>query len=205
MRFHYGEIPKAADFDPGVEGWESIREPGPLLLNLLSIPTAILLLSLTIWLMMVAGGGEALVIWQESAIESASSPFLPILAIVILSIPVHELMHALAHPHYGLSSNSILGLWLSRGLFYAHYEGEMSRNRFLMILAFPYLILSLLPIASIALIGLAAPATVPTYLAVAALINSILVSGDAVGFVLLLSQVPSAAVVRNKGWRSYWR
>ena len=43
-------------------------------------------------------------------------------------VVVHEGIHALVHPMAGLSPHSILGFWASLG-FYAHYDGEMSRNR----------------------------------------------------------------------------
>jgi hypothetical protein len=205
MRFHYGEIPKASSFDPEAEGWASIREPSPLLLNLLAVPVAFLMAGLTIGLLSLAHEGSPLVIWLLGEGDSSTNPMLLILAVILGSIPVHELVHALTHPHFGLSSESILGLWLSRGLFYAHYEGEMSRNRFLAILAMPFLILSLLPVAIIAFIGSSAPMSMQGYLSIVALTNSILASADAVGFALLLSQIPSAAVVRNKGWKSFWK
>lgn len=205
MRFHYGEIPKVESFDPEVDGWASIREPSPLLMNGLAIPAAFLMCGLTIGLLSLAGEGGPPPILRPSEVESASLSFLLILAIILISIPLHELVHALAHPHFGLSSNSILGLWLSRGLFYAHYEGEMSRNRFLAILALPFLILSMLPVI---IVGFAGPSTstrILGYLVIVALVNSLLASGDAVGFGLILSQIPSSAVVRNKGWKSFWK
>jgi hypothetical protein len=205
MRFHYGAVPEPATFHPEAQGWASIREPGPLLLNVLALPTALLMLGLTIGLLLLAWEGGPPTILRDSAAESTTSPLLLILGIILLSIPVHEVVHAVTHPHFGLSSNSILGLWLSRGLFYAHYEGEMSRNRFLAILAMPLLVLSLLPVAIIAFIGSSAPTMVPGYLVIVALVNSALSSGDAVGFALILGQIPSSAVVRNKGWDSFWK
>jgi hypothetical protein len=160
---------------------------------------------LTIGLLSLAHEGGPLFIWHLSEGDSSTTPMLLILAIILGSIPVHELVHALTHPHFGLSSESILGFWLSRGLFYAHYDGEMSRNRFLAILAMPFLILSLLPVAIIAFIGSSAPMSMPSYLGIVALTNSMFASGDAVGFALILSQIPSAAVVRNMGWKSFWK
>jgi hypothetical protein len=205
MRFHFGAIPEAVGFEPEDEGWLGIREPRPLFMNVLALPVAFLLVSLTNGLLSLAWEGGPVVILLSSEVESAPPTFLLMVAILFLSIPAHELAHALTHPHFGSSSKSILGLWLSRGLFYAHYEGEMSRNRFLAILAMPFLILSLLPVAIIALIGSSVPITFPRILVIVALVNSVLASGDAVGVALLLSQIPSAAVVRNKGWKSFWK
>ena len=205
MRFHYGAIPEPDVFQPEAQGWASIREPSPLLMNVLAIPTALLMFALTIGLLLLAWEGVPAAIWSDSEIESTSSPFPLILAIIFLSIPTHELVHALTHPNFGSSSKSILGLWLSRGLFYAHYEGEMPRNRFLAIFAMPFLILSMLPVTIVVLIGSSVPTTLPRYLVFVALVNSILSSGDALGFALMLSQIPNSAVVRNKGWKSFWK
>jgi hypothetical protein len=47
-------------------------------------------------------------------------------------------VHALVHPMAGRSPHSILGFWSSLG-FYAHYDGEMSRNRLVAILLMPLL------------------------------------------------------------------
>jgi hypothetical protein len=205
MRFHYGAIPEADDFEPEDEGWLGIREPNPLILNFLAVPAAILMAGLTIGLLSLVYEGGPLVIWRSDDGDSSTTQGLLILAVIFGSIPVHELVHALTHPRFGLSSESILGFQLSRGLFYAQYEGEMSRNRFLAILAMPFLILSLLPVAIMAFIGSLAPMSMPSNLGLAALINSIYASADAVGVALLLSQIPSAAVVRNKGWKSFWK
>lgn len=205
MRFHYGEIPEVGDFAPEAEGWLGIREPSPLLLNLLAVPTAVLMAGLIIGLLSLMYAGGEVVIWRSGEGSSSTSQVVLILAIVLASIPVHEFVHALTHPHFGLSSKSILGFWLARGLFYAHYEGEMSRNRFLVILAMPFLILSMLPVAIMALIGFLAPSEVPGNLGFVAIVNSLFAAGDALGFAVVLSQIPSAAVVRNKGWKSFWK
>jgi hypothetical protein len=205
MRFHYGEIPEVGDFEPAEEGWLGIREPSPLLLNLLAVPTAFLIAGLIIGLLSLVYEGGEVVIWRSAEGSSSTNQLVLILAIILVSIPVHELVHALTHPRFGLSSRSILGFWLARGLFYAHYEGEMSRNRFLAILAMPFLILSLLPVAIMAFIGSLAPLEVPSNLGFVAIVNGMFAAGDVLGFALLVSQIPNDAVVKNKGWKSFWK
>jgi hypothetical protein len=205
MRFHYGAIPEEAEFDPQAKGWASIREPGPLLLNVLGVPAALLMAVIAIGLVSLARKGGPQAIWRFAEGDPTTVPILPILAVIFLSIPLHELLHVFAHPHFGLSSDSVLGFWLSRGLFYAHFEGEMSRNRFLVVFAMPFLVLSLLPVVVIALIGESTSSMLPGYLVIVALVNSVLAAGDALGFVLMISQIPGTAVVRNKGWRSFWK
>lgn len=69
-----------------------------------------------------------------------------ILVVLALLITVHEALHALAHPSFGLSRRSAIGFWPSRLLFYAHYEGCLSRDRLIFILLLPTLVLSFLPL-----------------------------------------------------------
>ena len=204
MRFHYGAVPEDPDFQPEAEGWQPIREPGPWALQLIALPAAAILLVISVGLLNLVFAGE----FFKGQPPPTTNP-LPVwllLSILILLIPVHELLHAVVHPGWGLSSNSVIGLWLPKALFYAHYEGPMSRNRFLLVFAMPYIVLSLLPIPLIAVsavFGLSV-ATV-LVLAFISIIAGLSAGGDLVGFLLILLQIPASAVVRNKGWKTYWK
>ena len=205
MRFRYGPIPEDDVFHPEAQGWSDLREPGPLLLNILAIPTSILLIVVTIYAISLAWEGGPLAIVQEVLEQSGPNPFLVFLIVLVISIPLHELVHLFTHPQFGRSNKSIFGLWLSRGMFYAHYEGAVSRNRFLSILAAPYLVLAWSPVIILAFIGISVPIVYVEILVSVALINCVLPAGDVLGFFLLVSQVPSSACVKNKGWKSYWK
>ena len=135
MRFHYGAVPEDPDFQPEAEGWQPIREPGPLTLQLLALPAAAILLVISVGLLNLVFSGE---FFKSQPLPTTNPlPVWLLLSVVILLIPVHELLHAVVHPGWGLSSNSVIGLWLSRALFYAHYEGPMARNRLLLVFAMP--------------------------------------------------------------------
>ena len=205
MRFRYGPIPEDDVFHPEDQGWSDLREPGPLLLNILAIPTSILLIVVTIYAISLAWEGGPLAIIQEVLEQSGPDPFLVFLIVLVISIPIHELVHLFTHPQFGRSNKSIFGLWLSRGMFYAHYEGAVSRNRFLSILAAPYLVLAWPPVIILALIGISVPIVYVEILVMVALVNSVLPAGDVLGFFLMVSQVPSSACVKNKGWKSFWK
>jgi hypothetical protein len=205
MRFRYGSIPEDDEFHPEAQSWSDLREPGPLIINLLAIPTAILLLAATGYAISLAWPGGILGIIQKVLEQSSMNPFLVSLVVIVISIPVHELVHLLVHPKFGRSDKSILGLWLSRGMFYAHYEGAVSRNRFLSILAAPYLVLAWLPVIVIAIFGTSVPIEYVVILVLVALVNCALPAGDILGIFLLVSQVPSSACEKNKGWKSYWK
>ena len=205
MRFRYGPIPEDDVFDPEAQGWSDLREPSPLIVNILAIPVAILLISATGYAISLAWPGGFQAIMEEVLEQSSINPFLVSLVIVLISIPVHELVHLIIHPEFGRSNKSVFGLWLSRGMFYAHYEGAVTRNRFLSILAAPYLVLAWLPVIVIAIFGTSVPIEYVVILVLMALINCALPAGDMLGFFLLMSQVPSTACVKNKGWKSYWK
>lgn len=204
MRFQYGPIPEDEVFQPDAQGWSGIREPSPLVLNILAIPTSFVLLGAIIYALSFAWEGGFPAIIGESIEQSKLNPFLVSLAVLVISIPVHELVHVFIHPQLGRSEKSILGLWLSRGLFYAHYDGVISRNHFLAILAAPYLLLAWSPVIVLALIGNSGPIDYALILAMVALVNCVLPSGDVLGILLLVSQIPVSACVKNKGWKSYW-
>jgi hypothetical protein len=69
---------------------------------------------------------------------------------VALSFPalilVHELLHAVVHPGYGFTDATVIGAWPSKLLFYAHYCGPLSRERFLLVFAMPTLVITGLPL-----------------------------------------------------------
>ena len=206
MRFHYGAPPENPDFVPEADGWRKMAfDPGPLLLQLLAIPVIALLALL--W-----GNLFFLVLPAKfTPVQLVSSPifslgWLVLFTVLLIIIPVHELLHALVHPHWGRSPNTILGAWLSKGIFYAHYEGEMPRNRFLLVYVAPYLVLGLLPLGLLALLGgaLWSPGAV-VILALVSLFGSLSACGDIIGVILLLFQIPGRALVRNKGWKTYWK
>ncbi len=205
MRFRYGPIPEDDVFHPEAQGWSDLHEPGPLIFTILAIPAGILLMGATIYAISLAGEGGPLAIIQEVLEQSGPNPFLVFLIVLVISIPIHELVHLFTHPQFGRSNKSIFGLWLSRGMFYAHYEGVVSRNRFLSILAAPYLVLAWPPVIILALIGISVPIKYVEILVMVALVNCVLPAGDVLGFFLMVSQVPSSACVKNKGWKSYWK
>ena len=214
MKFHYGAPPEATDFQPEQEGWNSIHELGTTAMQFVAIPVAILII-------VVVGGLLLLCFPQE--IKPSYISYDPILkmevysitipllltgfAIAMLVIPIHELVHALFHPGFGFSDKTIIGAWLTKGLFYAGYQDEMTRNRYLIVFVAPFIALSLIPIAILAFsqnLSFISP-DLRIALAAFSLLAGVGAAGDFVSFFLLISQVPNSAMVRNKGWKTYWK
>ena len=189
MIIHWGAVPEDPDFHPENEGWSPIREPGPLAIQFIALPVAMVVVGLLVGLLAL--------VWPSG---SVSGSIWLLLAMAILLIPIHEILHAVCFPGGLPSPHTIIGIWLSRILFYAHYEGVMTRTRFLVTFAMPFLVLSILPIM---LVGLLRWPSLE--LAALSIVNGAAASGDIIGIILVGLQVPASASVRNRGWRTYWR
>src|SRR5688572_8558832 len=143
MRFHLGAIPSSPDFVPDAP-WRSLPQPpSPWMENLLALPIG------------VVAAVTVAALWFLVTPLRDITPAMSLPAFLLLFaglVVVHELIHALVHPMAGLSPHSILGC-ASSG-FYAHYNGEMSRNRLVAILLMPFLIISIVPLLVSAVTGL---------------------------------------------------
>jgi len=130
-----------------------------------------------------------------------------LISVLVLFIPVHEMVHALCCPAWGLSADTVFSIWFSKGFIYIHHDSPMSRNRFLFVLVAPYIILSLLPLALMAIFGITNwPPELILALTWLSLLGSLLAGGDFVSIgSLLSSKIPGSAFIRNIGQKSYWK
>src|SRR5690242_14528066 len=163
MRFHMGAFPHDKTFDPQAEGWSALPETD---LNSRHLATFLAAVGLfMLWLLLLLASSAELFIPRTTQLSDRvfrvelpilpfETPLWPLLAILItifvLLSPVHEFLHALCCPDWGLSSKTVFGIWPARGVFYIHHEGPMQRNRFLLVLVFPYIVLGLVPLVLMA-------------------------------------------------------
>ncbi len=190
MKFVFGKIPDNSDFNPCTEGWVAIKEPTLWLSQLIALPIGLLI---AILLGVLWYSATPLNKFGE---EIKGSVLLWIIGIVIC----HELIHALFHPKCGVSSDTFLGFWPSKFLFYAHYDSILSKRRFMTILITPFVFLSLLPLMLCAVFQYA-----PAEMFSLSIFNTMLASVDVFGFFLVFWSVPQGVLVRNKGWKTYYR
>ena len=198
MRLHLGPIPD--DFSP-VAGWQPIREPGPAVMQLVSLP-----LGVGAMIAVLAGWRSILGSFSvrfEGGI-AALAGFTGLLLSLPLLIAVHELVHALITPHFGLSPKTVLGCWPRRLLFYAHYCGSLRRGRFLAVLMMPFLTITILPLI-LGIVGLIPTGFTGFLIAWCSTWNALFSCGDLFGLALVAVQVPRGVFVRNQGWRTFWR
>lgn len=206
MRFHFGAPPVPEDFHPHQEGWIALREPKMLLFQLLAVPVALAAALVLGWLWGVLAP-PSLSSSQIGFAVRKDSPLLPIFgvlltiaAIGLAIIVVHEFLHAFSAPGFGLTPDTVVGLWTSRVLFYAAHTGPMSRNHYLVVFLMPFLVLSCLPLVVCAAVRFSHP-----LLMVVSVVNGCFACGDLMGSAMILWQVPSDAVVRNHGWQTWWK
>jgi Putative zincin peptidase len=193
MKLHNGPPPDDVELD---DSWRGIHEPSPIILQVYAAPIAVLfgVVFYSLW--------HSLVPMRVFSPQSSLLQFGMLMSFPLL-IAVHELLHAAVFPGGLFGDKSVIGVWVSKLMFYAHYCGPLSRDRFLLVFAMPFLVISVFPL-TIALTGVMPP-SIATVAAWFSIWNALFACGDAVGFFLILVQVPRNAVVQNKGWLSFWK
>jgi Putative zincin peptidase len=204
MQLHFGSPPLVPGFAPDEEGWNSLREPTPVGLQLIAIPIAITTAAALIgaWTGLTGDRSTGVVLslgGGASGWPVAIGFLIPVVAFIAL-IVVHELLHAVAMPGFGLTPQTRIGVWPSRLLCYAAHLGPLSRDRFLVIFAVPFLVLTVLPLV----VCIALQQRHASWAALS-IVNGACACGDIVGFAMISWQIPRAAIVQNHGWRTYWR
>jgi hypothetical protein len=159
---------------------------------------------LCLWLIIVSrlaaqsGGAEAPV--------DSVTPWAVVLGAFLLCIPLHELLHAVAHPHAGRTPQTIVVIWPAKLRFGVYYEGFMTCKRWLIMRLTPLFVLSVMPAVLLALLYWVTVAyAVNVFLQVLMLVNAIGSGADIVAAVWVLFQVPASAEICFSGGKAYWR
>ncbi len=191
MRFVKGPIPENEAFQPEMAGWNKIKELDPKWLGWIAFPFGLPVASALLWISNL----------QFSGIRDLSFPhFLIILLGTYALSPIHEYLHALFMPKSQSDDGVVLGYWKEKKIFFAHYEGEMARNRLLLIMVAPLLCISVIPVVVLTVLEI----NLSLFTGIL-LFHAILCGADLYGFSSVLLRIPNKALIRNKGWRTYWR
>lgn len=191
MRFHLGAIPLSSDFD--TTAWTPLSEPSAAKMQLYAAPIA-----LVSYMLVCAFWSLKLDVPFPKLVFGAS--LLHLAAVCVGVVIIHELLHAAVQPGFPAAPQCMIGVWPARGLFFAHYLGAMSRERFLLVFAIPLLVITILP-----MLLAVAFSFQPRVLAIASTLNAAFACGDVFGMALIWWQVPRGARVRNQGWHTYWQ
>ena len=193
MKFHLGEAPKTADFTDASK-WTLVTMPEIRRWQLMALPVAIINMGLVaaLWLLLTPA-------IEQFGTISFPLPILNFVLCLVGVLIVHEFIHAFMHPSGGLSKQSIIGFYPSRMLLYSIYNGEVNRNRFLVTLMMPFIIISFVPI-----ILSVAFQSFSFWLAYITVLNAFVAAGDILETVTILKQVPKDSKIRRNGWDYYW-
>ena len=195
MRFVVGPIPTSESFHPAEAGWSKLGEPDA---------------SALLWLSLAGGGiaGAAIMSWHllvspipllQVLKAAGSRGALVLLFLLPVTMLLHELVHIVAQPGSGRSPATIVGIWPSKMVAYAVYDGDLTWLRCLVVGAAPLIALSAVPALGSLLLG-----GHPIILAMAAL-NALAACGDMMAIALIVTQVPRRAVLRNLGYDTWWK
>lgn len=195
MRLHIGPPPENADFHPVEDGWTLLKEPRFVVLALMATVIGIALAIPTLWA------------WNHIATNARALTLLPVnsplffLLGMLVVVVIHEFVHAIAYPRFGLSKDTLIAFWPSKGTCYASYLGAMSRNRWLLVYVLPLLVLSVLPFLICMVSGVVA-----SELKFVSVFNALCCGGDVYfALWLIMRQVPRKSLMRNQGWAQWWK
>ena len=189
MRFVIGPIPEEIDFTPLESGWHRQKELNYVLSLTLSVPVALLTGLLAMWLYSSLLNSNGLEINVDAIYIS-----------VVVLIPIHEVVHAIATPNWGLSQKTVIGFWPQRVLPYAAYLGVWTRKQALWCVMAPLVVLSSIPMLLMFMVKLDNPLLYHFFA-----VNAMASCGDLLTAIQILREIPPRAVMKNKGWSTYWR
>jgi len=200
MRFRLGAMPADPNFKPEEANWNRLRhDPLHSFLQLwiygflIGMVTAPLMNFL--WLL----------VGIDFIFPIRLSWFIGLLIPPIILI--HEIIHAVFYPDFGISDKTIIGFWPSKMIAYAYHTAPISRNRLIWVGIAPLLFLSLFPIVLFVVLG--GPRfwdkTTATVLFHVSFLNVLFSGGDILGIITVLREIPASAMVRFNGWDTFWK
>lgn len=121
--------------------------------------------------------------------------------ILILTVPVHELIHAVTTPGLGFTDRTVIGIQGGKGLLlpYMYYDGSQPAWRMLLTGIAPVLLLSGLPLLVLQVVSV--PEAARADLGFLAFFNAAISGGDLVNFLWISTRVPLHGVVKGNGWK----
>ena len=205
MRFSFGDHPSTLGPPSETNGWRSIRGPRPSAGYPLAAILGILLLTVLVGGLILLGlvsptGGQA------SPDPDSHFPWGSLIFTLVLFIPLHELAHLIFHPGGGRSPQSMVMVWPARLRVGVYYEGRMSRRRWSVMRAAPFLVFALVPALILASTrGIQMGPDLSVALQLLMLLNALGSGADALALILVLRQVPSRAQLWFRSGMAYLR
>ena len=191
MRFVVGPIPESGTLDAEKEAWTPLRQVNTRKYTAIAFVMAAPILVGAFWYL-----------FNVRSVLRSSPAIIALLGLfLLLMLPLHELIHAMTFQGWLRDSRVMLGIWLPFGMWVC-YDGPQPRNRLLLMSCMPLFTLSLLPLLILFCVPTSAWSHLFRFLAI---LHTATCAGDLQTFIRVMRQVPANAVIRNKGWQTYWR
>lgn len=203
MNFYFGEL-TWEEKEPPPEEWSRIHSPTSRLVYLLAAVAGLALILLLFgWLVAVSIFTDQSGIGQGGG--GGSTPWAAVALALLLFIPIHEFVHALWLPQYGLSPQTIMIIWPRKLRFGVYYEGCLTRGRWLMMRLAPFVWITLITIGLLTLFQvIPGPYFLVVFLQLLFLLNGIGSGGDVIAVVWVLFQVPTGTEICFRRGKAYW-
>ncbi|QDU40809.1 hypothetical protein Mal4_51690 [Maioricimonas rarisocia] len=191
MRFVLGPIPPSETIGAIASGWTPMTSSNEL--------RWVRVTSVTGMLMLLVAGFLAL---QQAASLPDVAPWylVGVIASTLFLVPLHELLHCLGYLVPLRSRALVTGIWLSTGTWYVVYDSPLPRWRVLVMLAAPFVCLSVFPCIVYPFVSGSNAWTV-TFLV---LVHGALCVGDIITFARICTNIPAGSLVHNCGWTTCW-
>jgi len=194
MIFKLGPLPESPEFTPD-NSWTLLREPSLWGFQLRAIPIALIttVVLAGLWIILTP-------VWRVIGTLTFPLPISAFIACLLGVVVIHELIHASIHPKIGISDKTVIGFWPSRMFVYTIYVGELTKNRCLAILIMPFTVISIVPLAFATITQ-----TASFWVAYISILNGLLACGDILAAVMTMRHFPNGAIIRTKGWLTFWK
>lgn len=189
---------------PLPEDWHLIQQPQPVLGSAISILVGLGLPSIPFLLL----GLEAWLIPQveTNQTQTETIPWWIVFPVLLVCVVVHELLHLVWHPGWGLSSQSLVLIWPRRLQLGVYYKEFMPRARWLVMRISPLVGLTLLPtLVLLVVYPFEMSFFWEQFIVLVILVNSVGAGGDLVASVIVARQVPRGGEIGIWNGRACWR
>ena len=190
MKFRIGPPPEDAALVEDGSGWRPVNEPSPLKMQILGVCMAVC----------IALCVSAIVLLFVGRAHVFDLSWPAVFVLVFLVLPVHELLHAVGCKGGVISRRIVLGFYPRTLGIYVHYGGRISRSRYIIIAALPFVVLSVVPLVLLVALRLD-----HEYLTELIMANGLASALDVLTIAIILKETPQRSVLINSGMRTYWR